>query len=480
MLISILLAFGVVCACFFGKTFAKARKVFVPLLAFSTFLSIAINAYKFYNGFDFGTFALSFGLFTLNFGVDGNGFAFALLISGLWGIATIYSFSYLETNYPEKNDALFQICYSLAVFIAIAFAFAKDIVTIFILYEFLTISTIALVGFKKNEESKIGVFKYVSILFGCSLLMLLPATLFIVNTVGIKLFDGSGFMEASGIDPFTLKILLAFLIFGVGKAAFFPFHVWLPFAMCAPTPVSGLLHAVAVVKVGAFFVLRVINDIYGINFLKILLEDFNFLMYLASFTIVFASVTALFQSNLKKRLAFSTVSQISYVLLALSTFTKTGVFAAMFHIVAHAVTKILLFFTVGGFYTSAHSNQIIAFKGMVQKNRLACFAFLLAALSVCGLPFTVGFLDKALLFYTLANSKQYIGMGALFISAFLSFCYLIPVGYAIFSKIPPRKVDIKFISLPRAFKIVFLILAILNIILFFIGSLFFLIYVNGR
>ena len=481
----ILFALFTVLASFFGQKYRQARKITTILGAFLTFCIAFFTLISAFKGslnlqtavFDATIYTLKFGIVSLNFGIDFYGLVFATLVSLLWGIALLYSYTYFETNYPEKNDTLFQICYSLAVLFAILFAFAKDVITMFIMYECLTISTIALVGFKKNEESKEGLFKYLAVLFGCSLLLLLPATLFVVFKTGIQFFDGIGFMGNFNLSETTLKIILAMMVFGVGKAALFPFHIWLPSAMCAPTPVSGLLHAVAVVKVGAFFIFRIVTDVFGIEFLSNLLKDFNFIMIIAIITIIYSSTMALFQSNLKKRLAFSTISQISYIILSLSTFTKIGVFVAMFQIISHALGKILLFFTVGGFYTSAHSNQIVAFTGIARKNKITALSFLFASLSICGMPFTLGFLNKALLFYSLINAHAYFAISALAFSALFSFLYLLPVCYAAFKNISFKQSE-AFAKVPTNFNIVFIILAILNIIIFIFSSLFFIFYVN--
>lgn len=478
MLFIVGFAFCAVLSSFFGQRFKTLREFFTITFAVLTFVSSAFATYSFLQeGLLQEVFTLQFGIISINLGFDVYGLIFINLVSLLWGIAAFYSFSYLQTNYPEKNDTSFQFCYSLSVLVAILFALARDVMTMFIFYECLTLATIALVAFKRNEESRVGVSKYLIILLGCSLLLLLPATLFTLSQTGIELFTGNGFIGNFGINETTLKILLLMFVFGVGKAALFPFHIWLPAAMCAPTPVSGLLHAVAVVKVGAFFIFRIVVDVFGIEFLSQLLAEFNFLMLIAAITIIYSSTMAVFEANLKKRLAFSTIGQISYVVLALSTFTKLGIFAAMLQIISHAIAKILLFFAVGGFYTSAHSNQIVHFTGMVQKNKVACFTFLIAVLSICGIPFTAGFLNKGVLFYNLIEAKSYFALSVLTFSAFLSFLYLIPVCYAIFKVVPAKQVE-GFSKIPLKFNIVFIILALLNIMVFILGSLFFLSYVN--
>lgn len=477
MISAIVCSLLTVAASLFGKRWSVIRKKGVIFLSFTTFCFMAHNAFLLYNGAAFETLKVNLGAFTLHFNLDGSGAVFSSLVSLLWGPAALYSFSYMKENYPERDDTIFQFCYSLAVFFAILLSLAMDIITIFIMYEFITLSTLILVGFKQNEESRQGLTLYILVLFGCSLIFLMPAVLFIFSKGGAALFNGQGIIEGLNLKNSVSIFLLCLLLFGTAKTAMFPFSLWLPGAMCAPTPVSGLLHAVVVVKAGAFFLLRIINDIFGMQYLSNLLKNFNFIMAIAAFTIVFSSTVALFQSNLKKRLAYSTIGQIAYIALSLSTFTKLGLFTALFQITAHALAKILLFFTVGGFYTSSHSNQIIDFTGMAQKNLIASVTFLFATLSICGMPFTAGFLVKGILFYNLIEAHSYIALSALFFSSCLSFLYLIPVCYAIFKTVPARAIE-NFTKVPIDFNIVFLILAILNIIFFILASVFFIYYVN--
>jgi multicomponent Na+:H+ antiporter subunit D len=476
MLHLILLAFCAICGGFFG---GRVRTVITVSLAFATFIYSGFLCYQF-------TFEkilhndvskLEIGFLTLNFGLDLFSVWFILLVSCLWSLASLYSFSYIKTNYPKKDDKIFQFCYSLAVFFAILFALAKDTITMFVMYELLTLSTIPLIGFKRNEEVKAGLVKYLTVLLGCSFVFLLPATIFTSIKSGGILFNEDGFISSLNLSSLGAKCLFFLFVFGIGKSAFFPFHIWLPSAMVAPTPVSGLLHAVAVVKVGAFFVLRLVVNIFGIDYLKELFSGFNLFMYIAGFTVLYASILAVFQNNLKKRLAYSTISQISYIALSLSTFTKVGVFVAMYQIFAHALSKILLFFTVGGFYTASHSSKIVEFTGMARKNPFACFAFLFATLSLCGLPFTSGFLNKGLLFYNALGAKSSFATFVFFTSAFLSFLYLIPVCYAIF-KTPSQKQISNFSKIPLTFNFVFFFLILLNILLFIFSGLFFMNYVN--
>jgi multicomponent Na+:H+ antiporter subunit D len=466
-----------ICALFGGFLKGKERAIIMLSSSFLTFCFSLYLLFGFLNGKVYDGFSINIAFVSLNFGFDLLNLIFISLVSGLWFIALIFSLSYIKFNYPKKDDRIFQFCYCLAVLFAILFALARDVFTMFIIYEFLTISTIPLIAFKKNSEVKSGLFKYLIVLFGCSFAFLLPATLFILSKGGGILFDGSGFIASLNLAEKEIKWLFVIFLFGIGKSAFFPFHVWLPSAMVAPTPVSGLLHAVAVVKVGAFFVLRLVNDIFGLDLLAEIFKEHNLLAYISGFTVFYASLIAVFQSNLKKRLAFSTISQISYIALSLSTFTKLGIFVAMFQIVSHALSKILLFFTVGAFYTASHSNKITDFTGMAQKNKISCFAFLFATLSLCGLPFTAGFLTKGLLFYNTLSMQEYFATSIFFFSAFMSFLYLIPVCYAIFKKVPQKQAE-NFVKIPLTFNVVFLLLIIINVLMFIFSGIFFMNYVN--
>jgi multicomponent Na+:H+ antiporter subunit D len=477
MTILILLATLGVLSGFLTGTSRMAMTIFFAIATFiqSAFLTFEIG---FKGEVINDILTLKLGFFDLNFGLDLYGIIFINLVSLLWGVATLYSNTYLKVNYPEKSDRVFQFFYSLAVLHTILFALARDILTMFLLYELLTLSTIALVGFKKTEETSRGLFWYLFMLIGCSLLFLLPATIFTITQTDVVLFEGVGFVQDFRISDSTLKILFLFFILGVGKAAFFPFHIWLPSAMVAPTPVSGLLHAVAVVKVGAFFLFRLVNDVFGIELLSRLFADFNFLMYIASFTIIFASLKAVFQSNLKKRLAYSTISQISYIALALSTFSPLGLFAAMFQIITHAISKILLFFVAGAFYTSSHSNQVVDITGMGRKHKVAGLAFVFASLSLCGIPLTMGFWNKGIMFYNLINAEYHFAVVIMIISAFLSFMYLSPICYVIFKNVPQKQLQ-KYGKIPLTFDFVFVFLVLINLLVFVLFGLFFINYVNG-
>jgi multicomponent Na+:H+ antiporter subunit D len=229
-------------------------------------------------------------------------------------------------------------------------------------------------------------------------------------------------------------------MFGIGKAALMPFHGWLPAAMVAPTPVSALLHAVAVVKAGVFAVVKVIVYILGIDFLAGT-EGTGWLVYVAGFTILMASIIALRQDNLKKRLAFSTVSQLSYVVLAAAVLTPISVVGAIVHIAAHAVAKITLFFAAGSIYTAAHKTEISQLDGIGRAMPWTMAAFAIASLSMIGLPPTAGFVSKWFILEGALTAQNMVAASVIVLSTLLNAGYFLPIVHRAFFRKPAAKAD---------------------------------------
>ena len=235
-------------------------------------------------------------------------------------------------------------------------------------------------------------------------------------------------------DPTFISILLLLYVFGIGKAAVMPFHFWLPAAMVAPTPVSALLHAVAVVKAGVFSIVKVVVYVFGIETLASA-GTADWLLWVAGATVIIASVVALMQDNLKKRLAYSTVSQLSYVVLAAAILTPISVVGAAMHIAAHAVSKITLFFAAGSIYTAAHFTEVSQLKGIGRRMPWTMTAFAIGALSMIGVPPTAGFLGKWFMLSGAMETGKWVAVGVIFVSTLLNAAYFLPIIYsAFFSK----------------------------------------------
>ena len=252
-------------------------------------------------------------------------------------------------------------------------------------------------------------------------------------------FTAGGILEGKASSGVLLVLMLLFM-FGIGKAALMPFHFWLPAAMVAPTPVSALLHAVAVVKAGVFTVVKVIVYVFGIDLLKDTGAG-DWLLYAAGFTVVVASLVAIRQDNIKKRLAYSTVSQLSYVVLAAAILAPISMIGAAMHIAAHAVSKITLFFAAGSIYTAAHKTEVSQLNGIGWKMPITMAAFAVGALSMIGLPPTAGFLGKWFMLSGAVSTGQWFAVGVIVVSTMLNAGYFLPILYRAFVMKPDVEGD---------------------------------------
>jgi multicomponent Na+:H+ antiporter subunit D len=375
-----------------------------------------------------GGFEVATGL-DLALAIEPLGMLFAAVASSLWIVNSIYSIGYMRGN-NEPRQTSYYVCFAVAIGSTMAIAFAANLFTLFIAYEALTLSTYPLVTHKGTDEAKRAGRVYLMMLLGTSTILLLPAIVWTWYLAGSVAFTPGGILGGVA-SPATIGALLALYVFGIGKAAVMPLHFWLPAAMVAPTPVSALLHAVAVVKAGVFTVVKVIVYIFGIDFLAETGSGW-WLVYAASFTVIAASVIALKQDNLKRRLAYSTVSQLSYVILAAAILTPISVVGAAIHIAAHAVSKITLFFCAGSVYTAAHVTEISQMRGIGRKMPWTMGAFTVGALSMIGVPPTAGFLGKWFMLQGAMETGAYVAVVVIFLSTVLNAGYFLPIVVSAF------------------------------------------------
>lgn len=358
------------------------------------------------------------------FQVEPLGLLFALVASGLWIVTHVYGLGYMRGN-KESHHARFFACFSIAIAAAIGIAFAANVFTLFLFYEILTISTYPLVAHKGTPEAIRGARTYLAILMGTSIVFLLPAMIWTYALTGTLDFAAGGILEGHVAGP-LVAVLLGFYAFGIGKAALMPFHRWLPAAMVAPTPVSALLHAVAVVKAGVFTMLKVGVYVFGIDFLAET-SAADWLMWLAAFSILAASLVAMYQNNLKRRLAYSTVSQLSYITLGVALASDLAAIGGGLHIAMHAMGKITLFMCAGAIYVATHKTEISDMDGLGRKMPITYFAYLIGALSIIGLPPLGGSWSKWMLMLGAADTGQLVMIGVLMVSSLLNIAYLLPV-----------------------------------------------------
>lgn len=349
---------------------------------------------------------------------------FALLASGLWIVTTVYSIGYMRGN-RERRQTRFYTCFAIALAGAMGVAFAANLLTLFVAYEVLTLSTFPLVAHKGDQAAERGSRTYLLVLLSTSIGLLLPAILWTWWAAGSTEFTAGGIL-AGRMAPTAAGLLLLLYLFGVGKAAVMPVHRWLPAAMVAPTPVSALLHAVAVVKAGVFTLLKVAVYIFGTGFLASLpLVDLA--LWIAGFTVVAASVVALRQQNLKRLLAYSTIAQLSYVVMGAMAAAPLASTGAALHIVAHGLGKITLFFAAGAIYVAARKTELGQLNGIGRRMPWTMGAFAIGALSMIGLPPAGGFVSKWFLMGGAWQADSALMLAVLVISTILNAAYFLPI-----------------------------------------------------
>ena len=363
------------------------------------------------------------GLF-LSLELEPLGAMFAAIASGLWIINSLYSIGYMRAN-KEKHQTRFYICFAIAIAAAMGIALSGDLITLFVFYEVLTLATYPLVAHKQTAEAKAGARTYLLILLSTSVFLLLFAIAWTYDIAGTVAFAQGGILNGR-IESWLAPVLLACFAFGIGKAALLPVHLWLPAAMVAPTPVSALLHAVAVVKAGVFTMLKVGVYIFGIDFLEQTGAS-QWLAWLAGASILYASVRALAQDNLKARLAYSTVSQLSYVTLAMALATPLGALAGALQIAMHAFGKITLFMCAGAIYVASHRTQVSGLNGLARAMPVTFTAFAVGALSIIGAPLLGGFWVKWEIIFAANALEQLVFIIVMIASSMLSLAYFAPV-----------------------------------------------------
>ncbi len=363
------------------------------------------------------------------FAVEPLGMIFACVASFLWIVNSVFSIGYMRGN-DEPRQTRFYICFAIAIAATMGLAFAENLFTLFICYEALTLSTYPLVTHHKNDEARQAGRTYLGILLGSSVVLLLPAIIATWVLTGSVTFTTGGIM-AGKVGPVIGGILFLLYLYGIGKAALMPMHRWLPAAMVAPTPVSALLHAVAVVKAGVFTVVKVTVYIFGLDYLRDL-PMADVALYLAGFTILMASIIALRQDNLKRRLAYSTVSQLSYVILAALILSPLSTMGAALHIAVHAFGKITLFMAAGAIYTAAHKTKVSELAGIGRRMPWTMGAFAIGAISMIGLPPAAGFLSKWYMLLGAFEAEQFFAIAVIVLSTLLNAAYFLPIIYAAF------------------------------------------------
>ncbi|QFI69200.1 monovalent cation/H+ antiporter subunit D family protein [Sinorhizobium alkalisoli] len=364
------------------------------------------------------------------FRADALGMVFATVSSLLWILAAFYSIGYMR-HLHEHAQTRFFACFATSLAAAVGGAFAANLFTLVIFYELLSLVTYPLVYHHEDEEAWKGSRKYLVYLMGASKSALLAALALTYHIAGSLDFMAEGMLTSGDASAALLTVVYFCYLFGFAKAAVMPMHAWLPAAMVAPTPVSALLHAVAVVKMGVFCVLRVVFHVFGVG----LVGELGLgvvTAYLVSFTIVVASVYALTRDDLKARLAYSTVSQLSYIVLGAVLLSPVAITGGIIHIAAHAFSKITLFFCAGSIYCASGKRNISDMAGIGRRLPWTMGAFFVASLSMIGVPPTAGFVSKWYLAQGSVEAGEMAFLAVLLVSSVLNAAYFLPVSYVAF------------------------------------------------
>lgn len=372
-------------------------------------------------------FTIAIGI-DLYFNIDALGLLFAGLASTLWLINSIFSIAYMR-GLNSKRQTLFYSSFAVCIAATLGIAFAGNLLTFFIFYEILTVATYPLVVHKMGNKALLAGRKYLIYTIAAGQLFLV-GIIIVYTLAGDGDFIAGGFLDISMASKYLLWLVFGLMFMGAAvKAGMMPLHGWLPAAMVAPTPVSALLHAVAVVKAGVFATYRIVGFVFGPElFVELALNQI--LAWLATITILISSVVAIQQDELKKRLAYSTIGQLSYVLLGIALVTTASMTGAAFHMITHGFMKITLFFFAGAIYVITGRDRVSQLRGVGRAYPGLFIAFAVVALGIAGMPFLAGFVSKLQLISGAIVAGQMLFVLVLIASALLSLSYLMPVVYA--------------------------------------------------
>jgi len=414
---------------------------------------------------------------SLRFEAEPLGVAFALIVSLLWPVTILYAIGYMRAH-GEANQTRFYLFFALAIVTTIGGALAGNLLTLYLFYEALTLATYPLVTHGGGRKDRAAGRIYLAILLGTSFVFLLLAIAWVYLTTGTLEFVNGGLLLENGqlrgqLTPGLVAVLYALFLFGTAKAALMPFHGWLPAAMVAPTPVSALLHAVAVVKLGVFAILKVTVYTFGIDTL-LELEATTFMQGVAAFSLLAAAVLALREDSLKRRLAYSTISQLAYVVLAATLANTSSLLAGGIHIAAHAFAKITLFFCAGVILISLHKTAVSELGGSGRALPITWTAWIIASLCVIGLPFTGGFWSKWYLVQGTLDAERPFLLAVVLLGSLLAMGYLLPPAIRAF--FGPGPADARAASAGQTVKAPWTSLAalsftaVLTVLLFFVAQ----------
>ena len=404
----------------------KFREIYIEVCVIATSILVWVLLFNQPSGsFVFARFTRDL---TLGFKMDGLSMVFSGLVSFLWPLASLYAFEYMT---KEEHEDVFFMFYTMTYGVTLGIAFAQDMLTMYFFYELLTVVTVELVIHTLTREAILAARKYLYYSLGGAAFAFI-GFIFLIQYGSTLEFTMGGVLDPSltaGRENVLLLVyVMAFFGFGV-KAAVCPFNSWLPTAGVAPTPVTALLHAVAVVKAGAFAIIRLTYYSFGTDFLKGTWAQ-RVTMGVVIFTIVYGCSRAVKETHLKRRLAYSTISNLSYIIFGALIMTPAGLIGALAHLVIHAIMKICSFFCAGAIIHQTEKTYVHQLDGLARRMPVIFTIFTVSALSLMGVPGMAGFISKWNLAKAAVASmdvEAYIGIGALLVSALLTAIYMMSI-----------------------------------------------------
>lgn len=417
-----------------------------------------------------------------NYSLDSIGFSisidrfskiFLILITCTWLISIIYSYEFSKYNFQEKKTEFFLFL-NILLTVVMLNACAGNMLTMFVFYVIGIPLTYPLIKIRNNNKAKTASKKFLKQTLIPSFLILLPAIIISQSLLGHGIFEQGITLGNKGINPVLGGVLLFMFVVGVSKNSVFPFHTWLPSSTPAPAPVSALIHSVATVKTGSIALIKIAVYIFGLDYIHELTSSFltgGWLTYLCGLTAIYTAFKALTTDDLKKRFTYSTVGQLSYIILAILIGTKTGIIAATLHIVTHAIAKSCLFY-VAGFYNSVYNTTSVKEIGKIMPStKFIAVVIAICGLSITGFPFLAGYYSKDLMLIEEWHDHYYSSAIFLAIGSVINIFYIIgPVKNA-FKAINP---DIKVQKIPLSMMFTFIISIVL-----IIGSNFYISYLTS-
>lgn len=405
--------------------------------------------------------------------IDQYSRVFLILINCTWLISIIYSYEFTKYHFQEKRIRFFFFLNTLLTVASLS-ACAGNLYTLFVFYFIGIPLTYPLIRIRENEEAKRAALQFMIQTGAPALLIFIPAIWLVHSQLGHVSFSNTTTLGANHTDPLLGGVLLALFVIGISKNSVFPFHTWLPKTNPAPAPVSGLLHSVANVKTGSIALIKISIYVFGLDYIHELTSAFltgGWLIYLCGGTAVYTAYRALTTDDLKRRFAFSTVGQLSYIILAILIGTRTGILAAVLHIITHAIAKSCLFY-VAGFYNSIYRTTSVTDIGRIMPHtRFVALVIAVCGLSITGFPFLAGYHSKDLMLIEEWNSHYYASAIFLVIGSVVNIVYIIGPIKNVFQKADP---DFEVQPVPLSMMVTFAISIVL-----IIGSNFYVPYVTA-